>query len=103
MPNIKWIKDGVTVGTEEKLTFESNRNHSGKYWCTAENGVDVQINDSAQLNVQCKYICSTRNKVTKNELKMYTLLFIRTIRPISHPFQEQPGQFQGIQSALGPR
>ena len=55
VPNIKWIKDGMTVGTGDMLTFETNRNHSGKYWCTAENGLDVQINASAQLNVQCEY------------------------------------------------
>lgn len=55
VPNIKWIKDGITVGTGDTLTFETNRNDSGKYWCTAKNGVDVQINSSAQLNVQCKY------------------------------------------------
>lgn len=55
MPNIKWIKDGMTVGTGDALTFETNRNHLGKFWCTAENGLDVKINASAQLNVQCKY------------------------------------------------
>ena len=55
VPNIKWIKDGMAVGTGDTLTFETNRNHSGKYWCTAENGLDVQINASTLLNVQCKY------------------------------------------------
>ena len=106
MPNIKWVKDGMTVGTEDMLTFETNRNDSGKYLCTAENGLDVPINASAQLNVQCKQTCLNRNftllinnKVTKNELKMFTLLFIRMI---SFPLRGQPGQFQGTQSALGP-
>lgn len=40
------------MGTGDALTFETNRNHSGKFWCTAENGLDVKINASAQLNVQ---------------------------------------------------
>ena len=26
----------------------------GKYWCTAENGLDVTVNASAYLGVQCK-------------------------------------------------
>ena len=52
---MKWIKDGMTVGTGDKLTFQTNRNHSGKYWCIADNGLDVQLNASANLNVQCKY------------------------------------------------
>ena len=56
VPTIKWIKDGMTVGTGDILTLETKRNHSGKYWCTAENGLDAQINASAKLNVQCKYI-----------------------------------------------
>ena len=43
------------MGTRETLTIETNRNHSGEYWCTAENGLDVQINASAKLDVQCKY------------------------------------------------
>jgi len=43
------------VETGDILTLETKRNHSGKYWCTAENGLDVQINASANLNVQCKY------------------------------------------------
>ena len=54
VPTIKWIKDGMTVGTGNILTLETKRNNSGKYWCTAENGLDMQINASANLNVQCK-------------------------------------------------
>ena len=54
-PSIKWVKDEVTVDTGETLKFNANRNDSGQYWCLAENGLDVKIKASAQLNVQCKY------------------------------------------------
>ena len=37
------------------LNFKSTRNHSGKYLCLAENGLDVTVNASAYLVVQCKY------------------------------------------------
>ena len=52
-PTITWIKDGNTVGLGDTLRFKANRNHSGKYWCSAENGLDVNINASASLDVQC--------------------------------------------------
>ena len=39
----------------ETLSFETNRNQSGKYWCLAENGLNSTVNASAHLNVQCKY------------------------------------------------
>ena len=53
-PNIKWIKDGKTVGNGEILNITVKRSDSGKYWCTAENGLDVTVNASAYLDVQCK-------------------------------------------------
>ena len=53
-PKITWTKDGITVGLGERLSFEANRDHSGKYWCSAENGLDITVNASASLNVQCK-------------------------------------------------
>lgn len=55
-PNIKWIKDGKTVGNEEILSIKAKRSDSGKYWCTAENGLDANANTSAYLDVQCKLI-----------------------------------------------
>ena len=54
-PTIKWIRDGKTMVTGGKLSFETKRNDSGKYWCLAENGLDETVNASAYLNVQCKY------------------------------------------------
>ena len=55
-PTITWLKDGKTVGHGDNLNFNVSRNHSGKYWCTADNGLDVNINASALLDVQCKFI-----------------------------------------------
>lgn len=55
-PKIKWVKDGKTVALGDTLVIEGNKNHSGKYWCLAENGLNVTVNASANLDVQCKYI-----------------------------------------------
>lgn len=54
-PNITWIKDGKTVGTGETLNLEAKRSQSGKYWCSANNGLDSTVNASANLDVQCTY------------------------------------------------
>lgn len=54
-PKIMWHKDGKTVGTGDTLSFTVNRNQSGRYWCSAENGLDVKLNASALLDVQCKF------------------------------------------------
>lgn len=54
-PKITWLKDGKTMATGDSLSFETNRTHSGKYWCLAENGLEIAINASAYLDVQCKY------------------------------------------------
>ncbi|XP_020621934.1 hemicentin-1-like isoform X3 [Orbicella faveolata] len=51
-PRITWIKDGETVGEGDPLSFNTKRNHSGKYWCSAENGLGPAINTSAHLDVQ---------------------------------------------------
>ena len=55
VPNITWIKDEKTVGSGDILSFETHRNQSGEYWCSAGNGVGLGINASAYLDVQCKY------------------------------------------------
>lgn len=39
----------------ETLTFKTNRTQSGKYWCSAENGLNSTVNASAGLDVLCKY------------------------------------------------
>ena len=54
-PKITWLKDGKAVATGNTISFEANRTHSGKYCCSAENGLKTAINASAYLDVQCKY------------------------------------------------
>ena len=54
VPKITWTMNGKTVGSGETLSFETNRNQSGKYWCSANNGLDVIANASANLDVLCK-------------------------------------------------
>ena len=54
-PKITWIKDGKTVGEGETLSIEANRTDSGKYLCSAENGLKSIVNASANLDVQCEY------------------------------------------------
>ena len=36
------------------MSFEAKRNQSGNYWCLAENGLNVTVNASASLDVQCE-------------------------------------------------
>lgn len=52
-PEITWTIDGMKVGSGDTLSFETNRNQTGKYWCSVENGLDV-FNVSADLDVLCK-------------------------------------------------
>ena len=52
---ITWLKDGKTVAQGETLSFKPNRSHAGKYLCLAENGLDVTVNATADLDVHCKY------------------------------------------------
>ena len=53
-PNITWTKDGKIVESGAIISFLTNRNDSGQYWCTADNGLDLSVNASANLEVQCK-------------------------------------------------
>ena len=53
-PVITWLKDDETLASGENLTFTANRNHSGQYLCSAENGLGVTITAGADLEVQCK-------------------------------------------------
>lgn len=55
IPKIIWTKDGKTVATGERLNLKTKREQSGKYWCLAENGLNVTVKTSAYLDVQCKY------------------------------------------------
>ena len=68
-PKITWIKDGKTVSSGDTFKFVANRNDSGQYWCTAENGLNVVINVSASLDVQCKlkkyFICGLNHGYPK--------------------------------------
>ena len=54
VPTIVWLKGGKTVGTGNTLSFETLRNQSGEYWCSAENELKT-VNTSVSLDVQCKY------------------------------------------------
>ena len=53
-PKITWSKDGKALGDGETLRLVTLRNHTGKYWCTAENGLNITVNASATLNILCK-------------------------------------------------
>lgn len=53
VPNIAWFKDGKTVETGNILSFKTSRSQSGKYWCSAKNGLKT-VNASVSLDVQCK-------------------------------------------------
>ena len=55
VPRITWIKDGMTVHRGESLRFTALRNHSGMYWCSVDNGLNVTIKARTFLSVQCKY------------------------------------------------
>jgi len=54
-PKITWIKDEKIVVTGDTLRLNTSRNHSGEYWCSAENGLNETVKASASLNVLCKY------------------------------------------------
>ena len=54
-PNMTWTKDGKTITTGETLSFVTDRNQSGQYWCSADNGLNATVNASATLDVQCEY------------------------------------------------
>jgi len=55
VPKIRWMKDGRTVGFGEILSLGAQRNQSGEYWCSVDNGLSEAVNASADLDVQCKY------------------------------------------------
>ena len=55
VPDITWIKDGQSMKKGETLSFTVNRNQSGQYWCSADNGFNTIANASAYLDVLCEY------------------------------------------------
>ena len=55
VPEITWIKDGQSMKKGDTLSFTVNRNQSGQYWCSADNGFNTVDNASAYLDVLCKY------------------------------------------------
>ena len=61
-PTITWMKDGKFVAEGHTLSFETNRNDSGKYWCLATNGLGDTINTTVNLDVQCKFGRETKEK-----------------------------------------
>ena len=68
VPEIKWIKDGQTMKKADTLSFAVNRNQSGQYWCSADNGFNTVDNASAYLDVLCKFrfsLCSYRLSLNK--------------------------------------
>lgn len=55
MPRITWTKDGNILASGNTFKFRARKNDSGEYFCLAENGVELAINASAHLDVQCKF------------------------------------------------
>ena len=60
VPQVTWIKDGITVASGDTLSFVAYRNKSGEYWCSADNGLRQAENSSAHLYVHCKYTVSLK-------------------------------------------
>ena len=54
-PKITWTKDGEIVSHGDTLSFKANRINSGKYLCSAENGLEITVNACAYLDVQCEF------------------------------------------------
>ena len=54
-PNIKWLKDGTTVGTGNTLRFDSTcRYQFGRYWCETQNDLNVMIKAITDLSLEFK-------------------------------------------------
>ena len=59
-PNITWTKvyahgsDSGELGTGNQFVLENNRNNSGKYRCTAYNGIGTAPNRTVKVEVNCK-------------------------------------------------
>lgn len=76
VPKVTWIKDGKILAKGESLSFKTNRNQSGVYWCAADNGLNSTVNASASLDVQCKYnVFSGKPNVTNSVILTCCLLY----------------------------
>lgn len=64
IPKITWMKDGEIVGQGDTLSFETSRNQSGKYLCSAENGLNSTVNSTANLDVQCMYLLTILKNIS---------------------------------------
>ena len=59
-PNITWTKvyahgsDSGVLGTGNQFVLETNRNNSGRYRCTAYNGIGTAPNRTVKVEVNCK-------------------------------------------------
>lgn len=59
-PDIAWTKvyangsDSGVLGTGTQFVLETNRNNSGKYRCTADNGIGTAPNHTMKVEVNCK-------------------------------------------------
>ena len=59
-PSITWTKvyangsDSGVLGTGNQFVLETNRNNSGKYRCTAYNGIGTAPNRTVKVEVNCK-------------------------------------------------
>ena len=59
-PNITWTKvytngnDSGVLGTGNQFVLETTRNNSGRYRCTAYNGIGTAPNRTVEVEVNCK-------------------------------------------------
>lgn len=75
VPEVTWIKEGKTVDIGDTLSFTVNRNQSGKYWCSADNGFKTVANASAYLDVLCKYQRLSFVLSLVRQVELYTSTF----------------------------
>ena len=76
VPKITWIKDGRAMKNGDALSFTVNRNQSGQYWCSADNGFSTVANASAHLDVLCKYQGYVSFSITNPLPYLYYLMVI---------------------------
>ena len=85
-PKITWVKDGKSVANGDTLSFKANRNHSGEYWCLAENGLKDTVNTSAYLDVHCKFNCFVAQLIVHTKLFPAEMHYKGKIDKQTYPF-----------------